>query len=276
VTFHTLPTIPSPPTISYDVQFLLTYFDLVSRYTPHLHEFLCSLRPGSVHALVMDMLSIDALDAAEKLGIPAYTFFPSNASALATSIQISSTPAQGQRSFKELGDSPLDLHGVPSMPASPLFREMLESPDSEIYRSVTNMLRRIQEANGILLNSFESLEPRAAGALRDPNCCPMMSPVYCVGPLVAGADEAREGQHECLAWLDAQPERSVMFLCFGGEGAGNHSEMQLKESAVGLEKSGHRFLWVVRAATVRPGRAVRSSCRPRRRRAAAGRVRAAD
>jgi hypothetical protein len=154
VTFHTLPTIPSPPTISYDAQFLLTYFDLVSRYTPHLHEFLCSLRPDSVHALVMDMLSIDALDAAEKLGIPAYTFFPSNASALATSIQISSTPAQGQRSFKELGDSPLDLHGVPSMPASHLFREMLESPDSEIYRSVTNMLRRIQEANGILLNSF--------------------------------------------------------------------------------------------------------------------------
>jgi hypothetical protein len=75
----------------------------------------------------------------------------------------------------------------------------------------------------------------------------MMSPVYCVGLLVAGAGEAREAQHECLAWLDAQPESSVVFLCFGGEGAGNHSETQFKEIVVGLEKSRHRFLWVVRA-----------------------------
>ncbi|CAO2197720.1 unnamed protein product [Urochloa humidicola] len=69
-----------------------------------------------------------------------------------------------------------------------------------------------------------------------------------VGPLVG--NNARNGEnaerHECLVWLDAQPERSVVFLCFGS--MGTISEEQLKEIAIGLDKSGQRFLWVVRMA----------------------------
>lgn len=75
-----------------------------------------------------------------------------------------------------------------------------------------------------------------------------MSPLYCVRPLVARHGEAKE-KHECIAWLDGQPEHSMVFLYFGGTGAGSHSEEQLKEMAIVLEKSGHRFLWVVRAPT---------------------------
>jgi hypothetical protein len=65
--------------------------------------------------------------------------------------------------------------------------------------------------------------------------------------LVAGNGQATEEKHECLAWLDEQPEHSVVFLCFGSTGFGNHSEEQVKEIATGLERSGHRFLWVLRA-----------------------------
>nr|TKW26245.1 hypothetical protein SEVIR_3G175101v2 [Setaria viridis] len=140
---------------------------------------------------------------------------------------------------------PLNFHGVPPVPASHLTTEMLEEPGSETYVAVMNMLTRIQESQGILANTFGSLEARAVGALGDPRVFPKMPPLYCVGPFVAGYG-AKE-KHECLAWLDGQPEHSVVFLCFGGTGAGNHSEEQLKEMAIGLEKSGHRFLWVVRA-----------------------------
>ncbi|GJM89530.1 hypothetical protein PR202_ga05731 [Eleusine coracana subsp. coracana] len=250
VTFHTLPTIPDPPAITYDARFLLTYFDLVHRYTHPLRDFLYSLITppgcGGVHALVVDMLSVDALHAAAELGVPAYAFFPSNASALATSIQVSKVGEEEGRPkknfFGEMGDAPLDLRGVPRVPASHLFSELLESPESEIYGSVASMLRRIhQEADGILVNSFESLEPRAVGALGGDVAT---APVYCVGPLVAGASLETEKRHECLAWLDEQPDRGVVFLCFGG--AGHHSGKQMKEVAVGLEDSGHRFLWAVR------------------------------
>ncbi|VAH21493.1 unnamed protein product [Triticum turgidum subsp. durum] len=59
------------------------------------------------------------------------------------------------------------------------------------------------------------------------------------------ASAGGEKRHECLAWLDAQPEKSVVFLCFGSKGA--FSAAQLKEIARGLESSGHRFLWAVRS-----------------------------
>ncbi|GJN15016.1 hypothetical protein PR202_gb01901 [Eleusine coracana subsp. coracana] len=254
IAFHTLPPIPDPPAMTHDPQFIVRYLDLVSRYTQHLHDLLCSMPPGSVHALVVDVVSTDALDAARKLGIPAYIFLPSNASALAMSFQVSSsTRAECQPSFKEMGDAPLHLHGVPPVPASHLFAELLEDPESEVYKTMVHVLGRCggPESNGILVNTFVSLEARAVGALGDRDCFPGMPPVYCVGPLVAGGSsggEARGKEHECLAWLDEQPDRSVVFLCFGSVGAGNHSKDQLMEIAAGLEKSGHRFLWVVRAS----------------------------
>uniref|UniRef100_A0A0A9GAT4 UDP-glycosyltransferases domain-containing protein n=1 Tax=Arundo donax TaxID=35708 RepID=A0A0A9GAT4_ARUDO len=106
------------------------------------------------------------------------------------------------------------------------------------------MAARMQEARGILVNSFESLEPRAARALRDGLCVPgrRTPPAYFVGPLVsAGGDK----EHACLRWLDAQPDRSVVFLCFGS--MGTLPKHQLEEIAIGLESSGQRFLWVVRS-----------------------------
>ncbi|CAN6341312.1 unnamed protein product [Urochloa humidicola] len=250
VTFLTLPRIHNPPTVTNDVQLLLGYFELMRRYNKLLHEFLSSLPPQSIHAVIVDSLSNVALDITKELGIPAYSFFTSNASTLAVFLQLPWVRKEGQPSFKELGDATLDLHGVPAMPASHLIEEMLEDPESEIYKAMTKSLSKNLEADGILVNTFTSLEARAVEALTDPQFLPkselQMPLVLCVGPLVEAAVETKE-KHECLAWLNKQPEHSVVFLCFGSVGRGNHSEVQLKEIAVGLERSGHRFLWVVRA-----------------------------
>ncbi|RCV20301.1 hypothetical protein SETIT_4G045300v2 [Setaria italica] len=127
-----------------------------------------------------------------------------------------------QPSFKELKESPLNVLGVPPMPASHLNHEMLEDPKAQVLGALKNPK--------FLLPGSELTVPS----------------VYSIGPLVerAAGHETRE-EHECLAWLDEQPEHSVVFLCF--ESIGYHTEAQLKEIAVGLERSGHRFLWVVRA-----------------------------
>ncbi|OEL26332.1 UDP-glycosyltransferase 88B1 [Dichanthelium oligosanthes] len=251
VAFHTLSRIRDPPAVIDGAQVLLWYFEVVRRYNERLHDFICcSMDVASVHALVVDLGSVDALDVAKKLGIPVYTFYPTSASTLAVFLQLPSIRAQGQPSFRELGDAHLIFHGVPRMPASHLIPEMLEDPESEVYKVMMSKFRKNLEADGILVNTFASLEARAVGALRDPGFLPgskcTTPPVYCVGPLVVGSGETRE-KHECIAWLDEQPDRSVVFLCFGILGEVKHSEEQLKEIAVGLEKSGHRFLWVVRA-----------------------------
>ncbi|KAG6389647.1 hypothetical protein SASPL_151119 [Salvia splendens] len=44
--------------------------------------------------------------------------------------------------------------------------------------------------------------------------------------------------------IHSTPSKTVVFLCFGRRGL--HSAEQLKETAVALERSGHRFLWSVR------------------------------
>ncbi|RCV13491.1 hypothetical protein SETIT_2G351000v2 [Setaria italica] len=254
VTFHTLPRIKNPPTLKRGVEFLLGYLEMVRRYNEHLREFLSSMPPRSVRAVIVDAVSMEALDVTKELGVPGYTFYAMNASALAVFVQLPSMREEGQPSFRELGDTPLDIHGVVPLPASHLCAELLEDPESEIYKVMMNFMCRNTEADGILVNTFASLEERAVGALRDLQILlpggseRRMPPVYCVGPLVAsGAGAEAEGKHECLAWLDTQPERSVVFLCFGSIGAATHSEEQLREIAAGLERSGHRFLWVVRA-----------------------------
>nr|TKW27309.1 hypothetical protein SEVIR_3G249100v2 [Setaria viridis] len=213
---------------------LLINLELLRRYNKRLRGFLCSMPPGSVHALVVDVVSVDAFG----LRIPVYTFYLTSTSTLAVFLQLPSIRAQGQPSFRELGDAHLNFHGVPPMPASHLMSKMLEDPETEIYKV----------ADGILVNTFASLEARAVGSLRDswflPDSKCTIPPVYFIGPLVVESGDGAKGKHECIAWLDEQPEQSVVFLCFGSMAEARFSEAQLKEIAVGLENSGHRFLWV--------------------------------
>uniref|UniRef100_A0A0D9WIV9 Uncharacterized protein n=1 Tax=Leersia perrieri TaxID=77586 RepID=A0A0D9WIV9_9ORYZ len=152
----------------------------------------------------------------------------------------SSIRAEGDLSFGELGDTPLEIPGLCSMLASHFFDELLT------HQAVIDVSRRSsQNSNGVLVNTFELLEAWVVNALADHAHGQVLPPFYCVGPFVKKASERRG--HECLAWLDGQPERRVVFLCFGSTGVGNHSVEQLKEITVGLQKSGQRFLWVVRA-----------------------------
>lgn len=101
-------------------------------------------------------------------------------------------------------------------------------------------------SHGIVVNSFRSLEPRATDAIVAGLCTPpgrRTPPLHCVGPVIKKEEAGAHG-HECLAWLDAQPEASVVFLCFGS--MGRLSAEQTRHVARGLEMSGQRFLWVVR------------------------------
>ncbi|KAL3633851.1 hypothetical protein CASFOL_022613 [Castilleja foliolosa] len=71
-------------------------------------------------------------------------------------------------------------------------------------------------------------------------------PVYSVGPIlhVDSGDEQNPKYGEIMKWLDEQPDSSVVFLCFGSKGY--FDEVQVKEIAMALETSGHRFLWSLR------------------------------
>ncbi|XP_062220516.1 UDP-glycosyltransferase 88A1-like [Phragmites australis] len=248
ITFHVLPPIPLADFTSSGKHPFLLMLQMLHQYNENLESFLCSIPRQRLHSLVIDMFVVDPIDVATKMGIPVYTFVPSGASALVVLTQVPTLLASRQTGLKELGDTPLEFLGVPPMPASHLVKELLENPEDEMCKTMANIIKRGMNTRGVLVNTFESLESQAVQALRDPLCVSgqVLPPIYCVGPLVGNG--ARDGEkaerHECLAWLDAQPERSVVFLCFGSMGA--LPEEQLKEIAVGLDKSSQRFLWVVR------------------------------
>lgn len=136
------------------------------------------------------------------------------------------------------------------MPASSLPKEMVDR-DSNAYKGIVLFhFTRLPLADGIIVNTLRSLEVHALRAISDGLCIPGFAPppVYCIGPLIAEG-RGDEEQHACLTWLDSQPRESVVFLCFGSLGA--FSAEQLNEIAVGLERSGQRFLWAVMSAMSR-------------------------
>jgi hypothetical protein len=252
ITFHVLPQPSSAPDASNPdgtpKHHVVRVFDFLGAMNAPLRDFLHSMR-AAVDALVVDMFCADALDVAAELQLPVYFFYASGAGDLAVFLNIPSVRAgMTTTTFGELGDSLLTLPGAPPFKASDMPADGLD--DSEAAKLIWRMFERMPESQGILINSFESLETRAVRALRDGLCVPNRAtpPIYCIGPLVsAGGDGGKE--HECLRWLDAQPDNSVVFLSFGS--MGTFEKEQLQEIAIGLERSEQRFLWVVRSPRAR-------------------------
>ncbi|CAL4898187.1 unnamed protein product [Urochloa decumbens] len=261
VSFHVLPT-PTPPlppaSGDDDDHHVVELFRYLRATNAPLRDLLRSLlpspspsaaaasRPPHAHALVLDMFCAHELDVADELSIPAYFLFASGAAGLAVFLAL-----PGVLPFRDLGDDAiLPFAGVPAIKASDLPPGLAD--DGALCQASLRLAARVPDARGILVNTFEALEPRAVQALRDGLCVHdgrPTPPVYCVGPLVspggAAAAAGDDGRHECLRWMDAQPERSVVFLCFGS--LGTFPRTQLAEIAAGLESSGERFLWVVRS-----------------------------
>ncbi|CAL4954685.1 unnamed protein product [Urochloa decumbens] len=248
ITVRLLPIPPSSraPSKSYSHP-IMPILDALRAASPALREFLRSHAPA-VDALVVDMFCTDALDVAAELAIPAYIFYPSAAGDLAVYLQVPDLRRAAPSSLKDMGKAPLEFAGVPPVRAHDM-PDTMQDWESDVCQVRLQQLARMPEATGILVNSFEWLESRALKALREGHCLPGHSTpkIYCVGPLVDGGRTEENGErHACLGWLDRQPKQSVVFLCFGSMGA--FSAAQLKETARGLERSGHRFLWTVRSS----------------------------
>ncbi|MBA0713641.1 hypothetical protein Golax_012663, partial [Gossypium laxum] len=155
-------------------------------------------------------------------------------------------------SFHQLPPIPLDPASYDSPDA--LTSDLINLNNVHVQVALTSTLRSLiidlfcypaleiaAHLAGNIINTFETLEPKVVKALSlgfsipdGPNQT-QTPPIFCVGPLI---DTHRNGNgdegEECL---------KEVFLCFGSMGL--FSKDQLMEIAVGLERSGQRFLWVV-------------------------------
>ncbi|CAH1418771.1 unnamed protein product [Lactuca virosa] len=102
--------------------------------------------------------------------------------------------------------------------------------------------RKLREAKAIMVNTFMELETHAIKSLMEDRTIP---PVYAVGPILNLEGAAGNmSENDVIRWLDSQPPSSVVFLCFGSMRC--FEEVQVKEIAHALERSGYRFVWSLR------------------------------
>lgn len=154
------------------------------------------------------------------------------------------------------------IRSVPGMEAIlrrrdlPSFCRGEELLDEKTIGEVIVETRSATRASALILNTFEDLEGPVLSHIR---ChCPT---IYTLGPLhsllrsklpaAAAASSLREEDRSCIAWLDAKPAKSVVYVSFGSYAIVTQS--QLKEFWHGLVGSGYRFLWARRPDMVVAG-----------------------
>ncbi|KAF8044096.1 hypothetical protein BT93_A2161 [Corymbia citriodora subsp. variegata] len=250
ITFRHLPPTSLPPDFSTTSPHHETLvLELLRLNNPNVHAALTSISKNHVvHALVVDFFCASALSVARELSIPCYYFFTSGASVLTVFLYFPTLHKLYTKSYKDL-NAVLHVPEMPPLPSSDIAKPAQDRND-RAYELFLESSKNMATSAGIIINTFEKLEPRAVQAIRDGECVPggPTPPLYCIGPLITSGEGKREGSgngmSDCLTWLDSQPKGSIAFLCFGSLGV--FSVEQLKEIATGLERSGQRFLWVVR------------------------------
>nr|XP_023895378.1 anthocyanidin 5,3-O-glucosyltransferase-like [Quercus suber]POE57456.1 anthocyanidin 5,3-o-glucosyltransferase [Quercus suber] len=246
ITFHHLsPVSEVPPSTASPVE--LCY--LIPRLNnPNLHQTLKTISQTSkLRAFIIDFFCDSAFEVASNLDIPTYYFFTSSPSGLAAFLYRPTLHKKVDNSLKDLHGNMLldDIPGLPPIRVSDMPNTMFDRTSSKVYQYFLNTATHMAKSNGLLVNTFDLLETKAIKAICGGLCVTdgPTPPIFCIGPLISNTNQDGE-EHECLNWLNSQPSRSVVFLCFGS--LGSFSEKQLKEIAVGLANSGQRFLWVVR------------------------------
>ncbi|CAA0812949.1 UDP-glycosyltransferase 88A1 [Striga hermonthica] len=248
ITFHHMPA------VNLDLQAFpsmeAVIFETLRLSSPHVRRALESISAvgPTISAFIIDFFCASSQPIAAELGIPTYYFGTSGAASLALCLHFPAVHRSTTVSFKDMKNTLLNFPGLPPFPPSDVPLPLLDRESSD-YRKFLECSLGVSCSDGIIINTFESLEVRSLKSIREGECNtggPAPPPVFTIGPLLASEERSTSGPaHECLSWLDKQPSKSVVYLCFGSLGL--FSEAQLKEIAIGLEKSGHRFLWVVRS-----------------------------
>ncbi|KAK1274595.1 Anthocyanidin 5,3-O-glucosyltransferase [Acorus gramineus] len=222
---HLLPFQPSSAD-STDPFFL--QFESISRSAPLLlPQLLLPLEPKP-SALVTDIFLTSSVAPVSRtrLNLPCFVLFTSSASMLSLCA-----------SFNIPGSPFVDASMVPPV---------LRDPNNLFAQQFSNNGAALVATDGVLVNTFDALEPRALAALNQGEVLEGLPRVFAIGPLKPL--ESKRARARELEWLDQQPERSVVYVSFGSRTA--LSEEQIKELARALERSGFRFMWVVKTQVV--------------------------
>ncbi|KZV29553.1 anthocyanidin 5,3-O-glucosyltransferase-like [Dorcoceras hygrometricum] len=246
ITYRRLPDVAAPPPthVTHPVELK---FEIPRLHNPVLSETLQEISEKSrIRAFVIDFFCNSAFEVSKSLNIPTYFYISSGGYGLCVFLYF---PTIHETFREDIGiqNKFFEIPGCPRIHSSD-FPNGMHFRERKVYKNFLDTAVNIGRSDGIIVNSFDELEPKAKDAMIKGLCTPNSKtpPVYFLGPLIPESNSNNGAtEHECMKWLDLQPTRSVVLLCFGRRGL--FSVEQLKEMAIGLENSGHRFLWAVRS-----------------------------
>ncbi|KAK9158702.1 hypothetical protein Scep_005276 [Stephania cephalantha] len=128
----------------------------------------------------------------------------------------------------------------------------LKKTDDANIDAIRNKIAEGEEsAYGVIVNSFDELEPEYAELYREAR----QGKVWCVGPVslvnkeeldvAERGNKASIDKNKCLEWLDSRELNSVVYVCLGS--MCRLTAKQLIEIGMALEASEHPFVWVIRS-----------------------------
>nr|GMD06135.1 anthocyanidin 3-O-glucosyltransferase 5-like [Ipomoea batatas]GMD99635.1 anthocyanidin 3-O-glucosyltransferase 5-like [Ipomoea batatas] len=176
-------------------------------------------------ALVVDFFCTEALPMADELNVSKkFIYVSTNArfTALTVYCPVLDKEIVGQYVEQEKG---LEIPGCKPVRPEDVVDPMLDRNDEQ-YREYLRLGGGFSMADGILMNTWEDIDPVSLKALRENETLTKLlrrSPVYAI---------------------DKQPRESVLYVSFGS--GGTLSGEQITELAWGIELSQQRFIWVVR------------------------------
>ncbi|EOA26036.1 hypothetical protein CARUB_v10019444mg [Capsella rubella] len=194
-------------------------------------------------ALIVDFFGLDALPLGGELNMLTYIFIASNARFLSVALYFP-TLDKDKEEEHTINKQPMVMPGCEPV----RFEDTLEGfldPNDQLYREFVPLGLVFPTADGIIVNTWDDMEPKTLKSLQDPKLMGRIArvPVYPIGPLSRPVDTSKTN-HPILDWLNKQPDKSVLYISFGS--GGSLSAKELTELAWGLEMSQQRFVWVVR------------------------------
>ncbi|GFY83582.1 UDP-glucosyl transferase 72E1 [Actinidia rufa] len=248
-------------------------FDALSAVMrPRFREMMVSSRLGSdtkgaVTCIIADGIMCFTIDVAEEVGIPIISFRTVSASCFWAFFCIPKLIEAGELPLRgDDDDMDRPASAVSGMESFLRIRDLpafcrvhdLTDPGLQLVTTETQLTTR---AHALILNTFDELEESALTHIRT-----HISKVYTIGPLHAhlatrqSAEPASslpdmtrsnslwEEDRSCMAWLDSQPIKSVIYVSFGSITVVTTDQMI--EFWYGLVNSGKPFLWVIRPNSV--------------------------
>ncbi|KAG6603617.1 7-deoxyloganetin glucosyltransferase, partial [Cucurbita argyrosperma subsp. sororia] len=184
-------------------------------------ELLVSYNDGTssgrppITCVITDVVFRFPIDIAEELGIPVFTFSTFSARFLFLIFWIPKLLEDGQLRYPEQ-----ELHGVPGAEGLIRWKDLpgfwsVEDVADWDPMNFVNQTLATSRSSGLILNTFDELEAPFLTSLSK-----IYKKIYSLGPINSLLKNIQsqpqynlwKEDHSCMAWLDSQPRKSVVFV----------------------------------------------------------------